>query len=60
MAQNFGGLPAECYICCSKLPKLVAISLRRIRSSVLDRIVACGSLPQQNFDYENRIAVFFA
>ena len=44
-----------------KPPKLVAISHRRYRSSVLYRIVAArGSLPQQNFDYENRYAIFFA
>ena len=34
-----------------KPPKLVRRSLRRIRSSVLARIVACGSLPHKNFDF---------
>ena len=44
-----------CYIFCDKPPKLPAISLRRIRSSVFVRIVAAsGSLPQQNFDFGRR------
>ena len=61
MATNLGGLPAESYIYCSKSPKLQAISLRRFGALVLHRIVAAsGSLPQQNFDYANRLAVFFA
>ena len=61
MATNFGGFWLECYICESRPPKLVAISLRRFGASVLHRIVAAsGSLPQQNFDYANRFAVFFA
>ena len=51
MATSFGGLPAECYIFCRKPRGLQAISHRRIRSSVLYRIVACSSLPQQNFDF---------
>ena len=35
IAANLGGLLMECYICERKPPKLQAISLRRIRSSVL-------------------------
>ena len=35
IAANLGGLLLECYIRCRKPPKLQAISLRRIRSSVL-------------------------
>ena len=35
MATNLGGLLMGCYICERKPPKLQAISLRRIRSSVL-------------------------
>ena len=47
-------LVIRCYIFC-RLPRgFQAISHRRIRSSVLYRIVACGSLPQQNFDFGRR------
>ena len=35
MVRNLGGLLMGCYICERKPPKLQAISLRRIRSSVL-------------------------
>ena len=46
------------------LQKQATQTLRHIPSSrcssVLYRIVACGSLPQQNFDSENRFALFFA
>lgn len=43
-----------------KQPKLVRRSLRRIRSSVLAWIVACGSLPHQNFDFaqDDRLIVY--
>ena len=51
MAQNFGGFLVESNIHYGKSPRLQAISLRRIRSSVFARIVAYGSLPHKNFDY---------
>ena len=40
LVWNFGGFLMGCYISNSKPPKLVKRSRRRIRSSVLDRIVA--------------------
>jgi hypothetical protein len=47
----FGGLSRECNIYFRKPPKLYWRSLRRFGALVLYRIVACGSLPQQNFDF---------
>jgi hypothetical protein len=50
----------ECYID-SKATKICCHIPSSRCSSVLYRIVAAsGSLPQQNFDYANRFAVFFA
>ena len=51
LAQNLGGFWKRCYIFFGKPPKFVRRSHPRCRSSVLHRIVACGSLPQQNFDF---------
>ena len=51
LVTNLGGLLRGCNIFCGKPPKFVRRSHRRYRSSVLDRIVACGSLPHQNFDF---------
>ena len=50
-----GGFSKGCNIRYGKPPKLATRSRRRYRSSVLARIVACGSRSHKNFDYENRL-----